>query len=69
MTDRQVDPTTQQWGAMKTVPRNVLVVTQDQAAQLAELPEVTILALADIVALAREGPGPRQSREIGRVVE
>ena len=40
---------------MKTVPRNVRVVTQDQAAQLADLPEQMSLALADIAAVAREG--------------
>lgn len=40
---------------MKTVPRNVRVVTQDQAARAADLPEEVSLALADIVAVAREG--------------
>jgi uncharacterized protein (UPF0147 family) len=40
---------------MKTVPRNVHVVTQDQAAQLADLPEEVSLALADIAVVAREG--------------
>ena len=40
---------------MKTVPRNVRVVTQDQAAQLANFPEVMSLALADIADVAREG--------------
>ena len=40
---------------MKTVPRNVRVVMQDQAAQLADLPEEMSLALADIAAVAREG--------------
>jgi putative transposase len=40
---------------MKTVPRNVRVVTQKQAAQLADLPEEMSLALADIAAVAREG--------------
>ena len=40
---------------MKTVPRNVHVVTQDQAAQLADLPEEISLTLADIAIVAREG--------------
>jgi len=40
---------------MKTVPRSVRVVTQKQAAQLADLPEEMSLALADIAAVAREG--------------
>ncbi len=40
---------------MKTVPRNVRVVTQKQAAQLADLPEEMSLALADIAAVVREG--------------
>ena len=40
---------------MKTVPRNVRVVMQDQAAQLADLPEELTLGLADIAAVAREG--------------
>jgi putative transposase len=40
---------------MKTVPRNVHVVTQDQAAQLADLPGEISLALADIAVVAREG--------------
>ena len=39
---------------MKTVPRNVRVVTQDQAARLADLPEEMSLAPADIAAVARE---------------
>ena len=39
---------------MKTVPKYVRVVTQDQAAQLADLPEQMSLALADIAAVARE---------------
>lgn len=40
---------------MKTVPRNVHVVTQDQAARMADLPEEVSLALADIAVVAREG--------------
>jgi putative transposase len=40
---------------MKTVPRNVHVVTQDEAAGAAELPEEISLALADIAGVAREG--------------
>lgn len=41
---------------MKTVPRNVRVVTQDQAtARVADLPEEISLALTDIAAVAREG--------------
>lgn len=40
---------------MKTVPRNVHVVTQDQAAGVPDLPEEISLALADIAAVAREG--------------
>ena len=40
---------------MKTVPRNVQVVTQDQAAGVADLPPEVSLALADIAAVAREG--------------
>ncbi len=40
---------------MKTVPRNVRVVTQEQAVQVADLPEEVSLALADIAAVAREG--------------
>lgn len=40
---------------MKTVPSNVQVVTQDQAAQVAGLPEEISLALADIAGVAREG--------------
>ncbi len=40
---------------MKTVPRNVRVVTQEQAARVADLPEEVSLALTDIVAVAREG--------------
>ena len=40
---------------MKTVPRNVQVVTQEQAARGAELPEEISLALADIAGVAREG--------------
>jgi putative transposase len=40
---------------VKTVPRNVHVVTQDQAADVAGLPEEVCLALADIAGVAREG--------------
>ena len=40
---------------MKTVPRNVHVVTQDQAVGVADLPEEISLALADIAVVAREG--------------
>jgi putative transposase len=41
---------------MKTVPRNVHVVTQDQAASVAaDLPREVSLALADIAGVAREG--------------
>ena len=40
---------------MKTVPRNVHVVTQDQVAGEADLPEEIGLALADIAVVAREG--------------
>ena len=40
---------------MKTVSRNVRVVTQDQAARVPDMPEEVSLALADIAAVAREG--------------
>jgi transposase-like protein len=40
---------------MKTVPKNVHVVTQDQAAGVADLPDQIGLALADIAVVAREG--------------
>jgi transposase-like protein len=40
---------------VKTVPRNVRVLTQEQAARVADLPEEVSLALADVVAVAREG--------------
>ena len=40
---------------MKTVPRNVHVVTQDQPTGVADLPEDISLALADIAGVAREG--------------
>ena len=40
---------------MKTVPRNVRVVTQEQVARVADLPEEISLALTDIAAVAREG--------------
>lgn len=40
---------------MKTVPRNVRVVTPEQAARAADLPEEVSLALTDIAAVAREG--------------
>jgi putative transposase len=38
-----------------TVLRNVRVVTQEQAAGVADLPAEVSLALTDIVAVAREG--------------
>ncbi len=38
-----------------TVPRNVRVVRQEQAAGVADLPAEVSLALTDIVAVAREG--------------
>ncbi len=40
---------------MKTVPRNVQLVTQDQAVDVGGLPEEVSLALADIAGVAREG--------------
>ncbi len=40
---------------MKTVPRNVHVVAQDELPRLGDLPEALSLALADIVGVAREG--------------
>jgi putative transposase len=40
---------------VKTVPRNVHVVTQERAARVADLPEEVSLALADIAVVAREG--------------
>ena len=40
---------------MKTVPRNVQVVTQDQAGLVADLPTELKFALADIAGVAREG--------------
>ncbi len=40
---------------MKTVSRNVRVVTQDKAARVADLPEEISLALTDIAVVAREG--------------
>lgn len=40
---------------MKTVPRNVHVVLQDQVAGVPDLPEEVSLALADIAAVAKEG--------------
>ena len=40
---------------MKTVPRNVQIVTQDQAVDAPGLPQEVSLALADIAGVAREG--------------
>lgn len=40
---------------MRTVPRNVQIVTQDQAVDGTGLPEEVSLALADIAGVAREG--------------
>ena len=40
---------------MKTVPRNVHVVAQDELPGLGVLPEALSVALADIVGVAREG--------------
>jgi transposase-like protein len=40
---------------VKTVPRNVQIVTQDQAVEATGLPEEVSLALADIAGVAREG--------------
>ena len=40
---------------MKTVPRNVQIVTQDQAVAAPGLPQEVSLALADIAGVAREG--------------
>ena len=40
---------------MKTVPRNVQVVAQDELPGLGDLPEALSVALADIVGVAREG--------------
>jgi len=40
---------------MKTVPRNVQIVTQDQAVDVSGLPEEVALALADIASVAWEG--------------
>jgi transposase-like protein len=40
---------------MKTVPRNVQVVTQEQAVEVAGLPPEVTLALTDIAGAAREG--------------
>jgi len=40
---------------VKTVPRNVHVVAQDELPRLGDLPEALSLALADIVGVAREG--------------
>ena len=50
-----VDRTAGKGTAMKTVPRNVHVVTKDQAVRVPDLPEEMSLALADIAAVAREG--------------
>ena len=40
---------------MKTVPRNVHVVAQDELPVLGDLPDALSVALADIVGVAREG--------------
>jgi len=40
---------------VKTVPRNVQVVAQDELPGLGDLPEALSVALADIVGVAREG--------------
>ena len=40
---------------MKTVPRNVQIVTQDQGVDVSGLPQEVNLALADIAVVAREG--------------
>jgi transposase-like protein len=40
---------------VKTVPRNVQIVKQDQAVEVSGLPEEVSLALADIASVAREG--------------
>jgi len=40
---------------VKTVPRNVHVVAQDELPRLGDLPEALSVALADIVGVAREG--------------
>jgi len=40
---------------VKTVPRNVQVVAQDELSGLGDLPEALSVALADIVGVAREG--------------
>ncbi len=40
---------------MKTVSRNVHVVSQDQAVDVSGLPQEVSLALADIASVAREG--------------
>ncbi len=40
---------------MKTVPRNVQVVAQDELPELRDLPEALSVALADIVGVAKEG--------------
>ena len=40
---------------MKTVPKNVQIVTQDQSVGVSGLPEEVSLALADIAQVAREG--------------
>ena len=53
--DRQVDPTKSKGTAVKTVPRNVQLVTQDQAVDVSGLPEEVSLVLADIAGVAREG--------------
>jgi putative transposase len=40
---------------VKTVPRNVQVVAQDELPELGDLPEALSVALADIVGVAKEG--------------
>jgi putative transposase len=53
--DRQVDPITEQGDRLEDRTENVRVVTPEQAARAADLPEEVGLALTDIVAVAREG--------------
>ncbi len=40
---------------MKTVPRNVHVVAQDELSGMGDLPDALSVALADMVGVAREG--------------
>jgi len=41
--------------AVKTVPRNVHVVAQDELSGMGDLPDALSVALADMVGVAREG--------------